>query len=519
MKIGLVQPEVIPGDPQRNFEQVSGLCSRALAEGAELLLLPENCLSGALLGDVPGEGEFFAECEELERRLCELAGNVPLKFGNAFVLDANGAHEWSGVPEPMPYVHGQVASFRKSLQDAAREHRRAVAYVNAVSAGNAGKSWRAFDGRGLLVAPSGDLVAELPAFEPAVRVVDSESAGRVEPKPETIADLHAAIALQTRTMMEVCGIRNVVVGASGGIDSSVVAALMAKIVPPERMLLVNMPSRHNSATTKGIARRLAENLGTWFAEIPIEPSVELTVAQFGSCELRRGGESRKLELTPALLENVQARDRGSRVLAAAAAAFGGVFTCNGNKAECTVGYATIMGDLSGFFAPIADLWKHEVYALGRFLNESVHGFEAIPRETFEIPPSAELSPAQAVEEGKGDPIVYPYHDFLFRWWTESEERPGPLATLERYASKTLEKTIGAESGIVDRLFPDAASFAADLERWWTLFCGMGSAKRSFAPPLASVSPWAFGSERSESALRPFFPQKYVELKKSLLSRR
>ena len=255
MRIGLVQPEVIPGDPQRNFEHVSGLCSRALGEGAELLLLPENCLSGALLGDVPGEGEFFAECAELEQRLCALAGDVPLKFGNAFVLGENGAHEWSGVPEPMPYVFGQVASFRKSLQDAAREHRRAVAYVNAVSAGNAGKSWRAFDGRGLLVAPSGDLVAELPAFEPAVRVVDSASSERVEPKPETIADLHAAIALQTRTMMEVCGIRNVVVGASGGIDSSVVAALMAKIVPPERMRRLIPCSASCCRTSRSRGRR------------------------------------------------------------------------------------------------------------------------------------------------------------------------------------------------------------------------------------------------------------------------
>ena len=190
-----------------------------------------------------------------------------------------------------------------------------------------------------------------------------------------------------------------------------------------------------------------------------------------------------------------------------------------NKAETTVGYATLYGDCSGFFAPIADLWKHQVYALGRHLNEKVHGREIVPAAAFEIPPSAELGPDMDVEAGKGDPLVYPYHDFLFRWWTESEERPGPFASLSRFADGTLAARIGADPELVRRLFPDAASFVADLERWWRAFKGMGAVKRVQCPPLAAVSPWAFGSEREEAVLPLFFPSKYVELKNSLLRKR
>ena len=526
MKVALIQPLVVPGELRENLARVSALCRQALSQGAELLLLPENCLSGAWLGDLSDESLFYEECEACEKELLEIAGGTPLLFGNAFVLGDN-PRELSDFPEPVPYVFGQAERRRKALASLAREHRLAVAYVASVSAGNAGKTWRAFDGRSSLFAASGALAAELPAFEECARVVDAGTAEAARPAPEGTDDLFRAIALQTRMVMRQGGIRRVVVGASGGIDSCVTAALMATVVDPDDLLLVNMPSRHNSATTKGIARALAENLGCRYAEVPVEPSVELTRSQLQGLPVPRlGGKGAapdaaadRLELGPLHFENVQARDRGSRLLAAIAAAFGGVFTCNGNKAETTVGYATLYGDCSGFFAPIADLWKHQVYALGRHLNESVHGREIVPAAAFEIPPSAELGPDMDVEAGKGDPLVYPYHDFLFRWWTESEERPGPFASLSRFADGTLAARIGADPELVRRLFPDAASFVADLERWWRAFKGMGAVKRVQCPPLAAVSPWAFGSEREEAVLPLFFPSKYVELKNSLLRKR
>ena len=95
-------------------------------------------------------------------------------------------------------------------------------------------------------------------------------------------------------------------------------------------------------------------------------------------------------------ENIQARDRSSRILAAVAAAFGGVFTCNANKAESTVGYATLYGDGAGFLAATADLWKHQIYSLADYLNTSVFKREIIPQGSIDIIPSAELSAAQDI---------------------------------------------------------------------------------------------------------------------------
>lgn len=99
-------------------------------------------------------------------------------------------------------------------------------------------------------------------------------------------------------------------------------------------------------------------------------------------------------------ENIQSRDRGSRVVAGLAAAFGGAFSCNSNKTELTVGYATFYGDICGALAPIGDLWKHHVYELGRYLNDKVfQRIQVLPEAIFTIRPSAELSSEQTVGTG------------------------------------------------------------------------------------------------------------------------
>jgi len=139
---------------------------------------------------------------------------------------------------------------------------------------------------------------------------------------------------------------------------------------------------------------------------------------------------------------------------ALAAAFGGVFTCNANKAEATVGYTTLYGDLSGYLAALADLWKGEVYALGRYLNTEVFRQEVIPTECFNLTPSAELGPTQAVDEGLGDPLIYPYHDRLFASWVEAWQRATPEEILEWYLAGTLEQQLGYEGKLTD-LFPSA----------------------------------------------------------------
>ena len=396
-----------------------------------------------------------------------------------------------------------------------------LAYVNNTGIQNNGKTVFTFDGASCVYDGAGRMLKTLPSYAEGVLDYelprDSQAPGGnpVVLRPDDAATLCEAIRYGTGRFMQACGVERVVVGASGGIDSAVVAALYASLLPADRVLLVNLPSRFNSSTTISLARDLAANLGCGYVEIPIEDSVTLTRAQVDGAEVRWPEGVRKLALTDFQVENIQARDRSSRVLAAVAAAFGGVFTCNANKAEMTVGYTTLYGDLGGYLANIADLWKGEVYAVGRYLNAKVYGRPVIPEGAFTLVPSAELSLAQAVDEGKGDPLVYPYHDCLFRAWVEAWNRATPEEILEWYLEGTLEKHIGY-AGKTRDLFPDATAFLADLERWWNHYQGLGVAKRIQAPPVLAVKRRAFGFDHRESQLGARYTRRYLELKKKAL---
>ena len=306
------------------------------------------------------------------------------------------------------------------------------------------------------------------------------------------------------------------IGVSGGIDSAVNAALYATILPPENIMLVNMPSIYNSETTKGLAEELAGNIGCAYTVIPVQDSLELTRKQLAEATVWRAGKKREpLVLSSLMEENIQARDRSSRILAAVAAAFGGVFTCNANKAESTVGYATLYGDGAGFLAATADLWKHQIYSLADYLNTGVFRREIIPQGSIDIIPSAELSAAQDIAKGQGDPIIYPYHDYLFAAFIERWQRATPETILRWYAEGVLEERIGTSVKTAD-IFPGPHEFIADLERWWNLFAGFAVAKRIQSPPMISVSRRSFGNDLRESQLPPYYTVAYKKLKDKLL---
>jgi NAD+ synthase (glutamine-hydrolysing) len=291
-----------------------------------------------------------------------------------------------------------------------------------------------------------------------------------------------------------------------------VAALHARLLKPENLMLVNMPTRFNSTTTINLARQLATNLGCLYAAAPIDDAVDLTRRQFENFAARdAAGREVKLQITGPVMENVQARDRGARMLAGIAAAFGGAFTCNANKTEMATGYGTMYGDIAGYLAPIGDLWKGQVYAVAGHLNKNVFNSEAIPRGIFTVTPSAELSKNQAVDEGKGDPFVYPYHDALLRVWVERWERPSPEEILAWYLEGTLEKQIGY-SGKISDIFKNNVAFVADVERCWNLYQGLAVAKRIQAPPVLVVSRRAFGFDHREAQTGPRYTPRYHELR-------
>lgn len=424
-----------------------------------------------------------------------------------------------------PFTQGKTQRRHRLFGQAIDAMHRPAVYVNCTGIQNNGKNIYTFDGSSGAYDSNGTLHYECQPFTEELAVIQYDetthaftSPVHVSPCRTATEEIYNSLHYGLQSFMRSLGLKKVVIGVSGGIDSAVNAALYATVLPPENILLVNMPSCYNSQTTKGLAKDLADNLGCLYTVIPVQDSLELTRSQFSRATLyQKDKPMGHLKLTSFIEENIQARDRSSRILAAAAAAFGGVFTCNANKAESSVGYATLYGDSAGFLAATADLWKHQVYDLARYLNDSVFKREVVPQGSIDIVPSAELSANQDIDKGQGDPIIYPYHDYLFASFIERWQRATPESILQWYADGTLEKEIGCTVSVKD-IFPTAESFIADLEKWWRLIAGFAVAKRIQSPPLLSVSRRSFGNDLRESQLTPYYTTRYLELKKKLLQK-
>jgi NAD+ synthase (glutamine-hydrolysing) len=428
-----------------------------------------------------------------------------------------------------PFTLGKNNKRHRTFSMAAHNLNTPIVYVNAVSCQNNGKSTYTFDGSSALYDNVGHIIFQAPSFKPGIFQVNvqpgapgknAQSHIMRDVESNKYRDIYKALRFGIKEFMSQMGLHRVVVGVSGGIDSALTAALYGKILKPQDLLLVNMPSRYNSTLTKTLARDLAANLGCLYAEIPIEESVTLTKKQIDGIKVSSiDGKYREvITLTDFHMENIQARDRSSRVLSALASAFGGVFTCNGNKAEMTVGYATLYGDLGGYLAAIGDLWKQDVYGVADYLNQKVYKRLLIPPAVMTLPPSAELSANQNIEAGEGDPLHYEYHDRLFFSWVQNWNRSTPEETLSWYSQGMLEEKLGCPQVDVNKILPTPEAFIQDLERWWNAYSGLGVAKRIQAPPVLAVSSRAFGFDHRENLGIPFYSEAYFKLKKKLLGK-
>ncbi|HWI72960.1 MAG TPA: NAD+ synthase [Baekduia sp.] len=229
-------------------------------------------------------------------------------------------------------------------------------------------------------------VAHLGRFAtgPAGRAARPAPAGDVTPLLDADAEVYAALVLGTRDYVAKNGFDHVVLGLSGGIDSTLVAAIAVDALGPDRVTAVIMPSPYSSGETQGDARQLAENLGIDWRELPIRAPMEVYDAVLA--EVFDGRDPDIAE------ENLQARIRGN-LLMALSNKFGWLVLTTGNKSEMSVGYTTLYGDSAGGFAVIKDCPKLLVYRLVD-VRARRDPQSPIPASIVARAPSAELRPGQ-----------------------------------------------------------------------------------------------------------------------------
>src|SRR5256714_10804952 len=235
-----------------------------------------------------------------------------------------------------PFHVGRAQEREAIFAARARESGVRVALCNTVG----GQDELIFDGHSLFIESDGSVLARAPGFAETLLVVDLEQpeAAPIAALDDDLEQMRCALMLGLRDYVGKNGFAEIVVGVSGGIDSALTAAPALEAPGPERVHCVSMPSRYSSGGTRSDARRLTENLGCDFRELPIEPVVEA----FGTvlAEALAGCQPDLAE------ENLQARIRGT-LLMALSNKFGWLLVATGNKSELSVGYAALYGDIAG----------------------------------------------------------------------------------------------------------------------------------------------------------------------------
>lgn len=356
------------------------------------------------------------------------------------------------VPSASPFVLGKGRRHRDILARHATRHGMYVASVNQVG----GNDDLVFDGHAAVYAPDGTLIAACTGFVEGMTVLDLPPRGVAAP---AVADpllgapdeelLFKALVLGTRDYVRKTGHRDVLIGLSGGIDSSVTAAIAVAALGPRHVTGVIMPGVYSSPHSREDAADLASRLGIRAITIPITPPLDGFRSAIDPVLVEHGQPRLGQALPDPAEENLQSRVRGT-LLMTLSNRTGALVLTTGNKSELAVGYCTLYGDMNGGYAVLCDVSKMQVYALARWMNAHPSacglpdhdpasasgdvlnaprplGFARppIPERSITKPPSAELRPNQT------DQDTLPPYDVLDAIITRSVERHESPATIAR----------------------------------------------------------------------------------------
>ena len=409
-------PAVICGYPRRNDTgrgKTAANCAAYLAGGEirfvqQKMLLPTYDVFDESRNFEPGDREVLYQ--DLGRRLaitiCEDVWNDKQFWERQLYprdpveeLTAGGADLLINLSSSPYHMHKRRLR-REMLAAIARRRGLPVVLVNQVG----GNDQLVFDGSSFVLDATGEVRALARSFEEDLVLYDTETnTGDLhETLPDECEAVYEALVVGTRDYVRKCGFERVLLGLSGGIDSSLTAVLAVDAVGAANVTGVGMPGPYSSQGSVDHARELAASLGIRFELISIQPPYEAFLETLGPVFAGHPPDVTE--------ENLQARLRGVTLMALSNK-FHALVLTTGNKSELAVGYCTLYGDMCGGLAVISDVPKTLVYELSRVANRRHPG--AIPEAVFTKPPSAELRPDQKdsdsiPEYGVLDPILKAY---------------------------------------------------------------------------------------------------------------
>lgn len=467
-KIVLAQINTVAGDIKNNAQKIADCIKSAIEQNADLIIFPEFALCGYPLGDIhlrhasiikkqnevikelakltndktmaivgciDVKGQSYFSCLDDGEEFCKLTkdSNAIFTVGEeTFTLNPENDYNASTIIIPACNESRTGNEYRRNkyLSKLAKEKGVNVIYVNKIGYGDN----KVYDGSSRIYNSNGELTLRAKTFEEDI-IIAQNYQGEINPIPagmEKEVDInnfdldytndlertYKSVVFAIKEYFTKNGFKKAVLGLSGGLDSTISVVLLVDALGKENVYGVSLPSKITSKESKDDARILAENLGICFFELPLAGSLDATKNLFDVAFSQVSAEKCEKSTT---MENLQARTRATILWSIANEHKQMLPIATSDKSEAYIGYATVNGDMSGGFAPLADITKTKLFALGHFMNEFREKKNVIPQSILEKPPGAELKINPQTGKtvcAEEDNMPYPFLDEII-WYVEN----------------------------------------------------------------------------------------------------